>query len=297
MIMQWLHEKIKLLQCNIFMLSVALFVGTVGCAGANKIALKQIAKGDTATIDFTCRLDDGSILTTTQKDIAFDEDENLSYAFVGPLEYGPVIIPVGAEVKMPEQPIIHPLMAEIGYQLSQNIDGLYYDKTQRVDLTTDEILGLPEGDRLVRFSRTMRRNKIIQVTKEQFVAKAGKEAKIGDIVFPENIIKWKVLDVKGNLIDVQLIAKDGGTVIMPYGPALIRDKGDHYDLEIDNRVGDLVRLGSYIGRIIDQDERLFTVDLSHPFGGRALACDIMAKPSEEKIDQDLRSATETKKQE
>jgi FKBP-type peptidyl-prolyl cis-trans isomerase 2 len=52
-----------------------------------------------------------------------------------------------------------------------------------------------------------------------------------------------------------------------------------------------VRVGPYIGRISDINDRLFIVDFEHPLGGRELACEVAVHRANESIDQVMDSVS------
>lgn len=238
---------------------------------------KTIAPHDAVLLDYTCRLEDGAILATTRREVAFSENAHLSHAFVLLQEYGPAAVTVGTDLQPPPTPTIYPLMGEIAYRLSKQFEGLAYDETHHVSVTTEAIPNLSDMDRFIQFARTMRRPKQRSIPKAQFIANTGKEPEIGELLFPDQAVQWKVTGVKADNVELQYLAEDGGKMMLVYGEAVVRDRGDHYDLEIDARVGNLVRIGPYIGRISELDDRIFTVDFAHPFGGRELACEVTAR--------------------
>jgi|GEM_PF-958006 len=257
-----------------------------GCA-TTSTPMKSIASGDSVLLDYTCRLENGAIVATTRKAAAYDKDAQLSSAFVPLAAYGPAAVTVGSQRQPPAKPTIHPLTGEIAYRLSQQIEELTYGKTHHLTVTTEMISDLPKRERYLQFARTMRRPKQRSIPKAQFVANTGKEPEVGELLFPDRPIQWKVTDVQADSVALQYLAEDGQKVILPYGEAVIRDRSDHYDLEIDARVGNLVRIGPYIGRISELDDRIFMVDFEHPFGGRELACEVMARQADERTEQTM----------
>lgn len=262
----------------ILFLAAAMLLG--GCAALSPAPPPTIAEGDRALLDFTCRLEDGAILATTSKDAALAEDAHLSPAFVPLQAYAPVPVIVGAGRRLPAKPDIHPLIPEIAYRVSRQIAGLTYGEPHAMTVGAETIEGLSDMARYIQYARSMRRPKQREVPKEQFTANTGQEPAAGQVLFADSPMPWEVLAVDEETVTVRYRLKEGQTVMMPYGEAVVRDRGDHYDLEIDTRVGGLVRVGPYIGRICEIGERVFTVDFDHPFGGRELACEVMARPLE-----------------
>jgi FKBP-type peptidyl-prolyl cis-trans isomerase 2 len=90
---------------------------------------------------------------------------------------------------------------------------------------------------------------------------------------------------------VEYHLEEGQKLKMPYGEAVVHDQGDHYELEIEARPGGLVRVGPYLGRIVEITDRLFVVDFEHPFGGHELACECTATRVGESLDAAMDSAS------
>ncbi|BBO68364.1 hypothetical protein DSCA_22940 [Desulfosarcina alkanivorans] len=262
-------------------LMAALFAALLaGCATISPPP-PPIAGDDKVLLDYTCRLEDGAILATTSRADAFADGTQLSHAFMPTKAYAAIPITAGAERRLPAPPDILPLMPEIAYQVSHQLTGQTYEETHAMTVGAEAIEGLSDMARFIQFARTMQRPKQRSVPKEQFVANTGQEPSAGQVLFPDQVMQWQVIAVKEDTVEVRYLIEDGKKVMMHYGEAVVRDRGDHYDFEIDVRLGGLVRVGPYIGRISKIDDRLFTVDFDHPFGGRELACEVTAHPLEQ----------------
>jgi FKBP-type peptidyl-prolyl cis-trans isomerase 2 len=60
----------------------------------------------------------------------------------------------------------------------------------------------------------------------------------------------------------------------PFGPGRILEEEKDYKVDIDARKSGLTRMGGLIGRIVDVNDRVITVDYRYPFGGETLVCDV-----------------------
>lgn len=242
-----------------------------GCATTQQ---GVIGYGDTVTYDYTCRTDDGDIIVTSDKETAFSENARVSNAFVPLKAYIPVVVTVGAEIQPPPDQMPHPLIEEVSLRISKQLEGLGYSKTMNLQVAAEAIEGLPESERQLKFSKIMKRPKQRRVPKAQFIQSAGKEPELGEILFADAAVQWKIVAIDDDSVEIQYLAQDGMNVTLPLGDAVMRERVDHYDLVIDVRKDNLVRVGPYVGRISDVGEKLFTVDFSHPFGGRTLNCEV-----------------------
>ena len=270
-----------------YMMILCLFAA--GCSTASATGKNTVHSGDAVALDYTCRIEDGSILATTSKDDAYAKDAKLSNAIIVPKAFVPVDLVVGRELKHDSKPQVHPLSEEIIFRLADRLTGLTYDETQPVAIASEGIADLPESERYLHFARVMKRPKQRSISKEQFISNVGKEPVVGELLFADQPMPWKVVDVQADSVEIQYLLKDGQKLILPYGDTVVRDRDDHYELEIETRPGGLVRVGPYIGRIVDITDKLFFVDFENPFGGRELACDVTVHPQKESIDKAMDS--------
>jgi FKBP-type peptidyl-prolyl cis-trans isomerase 2 len=261
-----------------------------GCATAPQ-PMPTVTSGDAVLLDYTCRIEDGSILSTTRQADAHDENAQYSNAFVALNAYGPVAVTVDNAMQPPQKPIVHPLGDAIVSRLIPQLDGLTYGESHRLTVTSEAIADLPDMERYLQYARTMRRPKQRTIPRAQFVSNTGKEPVVGDVMFSDNPMQWRVTDVQNESVAVEYTIEDGRKIMLPYGEAVVHDRGDHYDLEIETRPGGLVRVGPYIGRIADITDRLFLVDFEHPFGGRELACEVTVKPADANLEQVMESVS------
>jgi FKBP-type peptidyl-prolyl cis-trans isomerase 2 len=263
-------------------LLLALAALTLICGCATTPHVKTIAAQETVSLDYTCRLENGDILATTLQSIADDGNQEKSTAFVPTKAFGPVTLEIISDRQPPPAGVIRPILTEIAFQLSSQLEGLTYGESHQVTIRSEMIPDLPEAERFIQFSRVMKRPKTRILTKAQYIRSAGKEPKIGDVAFTRGIRK-QVAEINEDQVVIEFMAEDGETVRTTFGEAVVRDQGDFYDLEIDARVGNLVRIGPYIGHISVVDERLFKVDYGHPFGGKPLDCQVTANPADPSV--------------
>lgn len=266
--------KIKIVPMNVRqckrLLAGAIFMAVLtGCATTQP---SVVGYGETVAFDFTCRTDDGAIVVTTQKETVFDKGANVSNAFVPLEKYTPALVTVGAEVPQLSNQMPHPLIDEVSNRIAMQLEGSLYSRTRHVRVAAEAINDLPEHERILQFARTMQRPKHKRIPKAQFIKNTGKEPELGEMLFTESAVQWKVTAIGDDSVEVQYMAQDGMTLTLPYGKAVVKEQRDHYDLEISAVEGNLVRIGPYVGRISEVGDRLFTVDFSHPFGGRTLDC-------------------------
>jgi FKBP-type peptidyl-prolyl cis-trans isomerase 2 len=62
----------------------------------------------------------------------------------------------------------------------------------------------------------------------------------------------------------------------PYGSAVISENEKEYIIDLTPVVGRVIRVGGFLGRIVDADGKMFTLDFGNPFGGEKIFCDVTA---------------------
>ena len=251
--------------------TLCMVVAAIACLPASSTA-RQVMPGDAVQLDYTCRLANGKILVTTRQDAVSTEGAALSHAFVAMKRYTPAVVVAGNQTKSETPADLQPLKKAAAMRLAEVLAGKTYGHSYTVSLSAEAIEGLSAQERSIEFARTMQRPKQRIIPVEQFIRLTGEEPKTGQRLFEDTDVQWQVANVGDDGVAVRYLVKDGQNVDTPYGKAVFRDRGEHYDLEIDAREGNLVRVGPYVGQIAGVGEKLFTVDFAHPFGGRRLEC-------------------------
>ncbi|BBO92849.1 hypothetical protein [Desulfosarcina ovata] len=260
-----------------------------GCT-TTSTSVKRINAGDAVLVDYTCRIENGDILASTQEQIVFEKEAQVSHAFVPMKSYGSIPLMVNREMKKTGKPITRGLQEEISYRLGKQLIGQAYDQILHLAVASEAIENLPKMERYLQIAKIIRRPKQRDMPKADFIKVAGKEPKVGEILFEDRSLQWRVMDVQKDSVTIRYLAEEGQRITLPsFGEAIVREKDDHYNLEIQGRPGSLIRVGPYIGRIVDITNKLFIIDFEHPFGGRELSCEVTVKKENDHAALDLES--------
>jgi len=254
---------------------------------------EPVSVGDAVAVDYVCRIAEGAILATTREAVIKDEAEQLSHAFVPFRAYQPEQFTIGAYRSPWQGPDLHPLREEIAFRLAGRLQGLRYGRRHHLALASAPIEGLPEQERTITFAVTYPLEKERTLPVQQFEQIVGKPPAVGEILFEDKPVQWEVIEALPDSVTVRFRVKQSHAVKMPEGPAVIRDQGEHFEVTVDARVGQLVRVGPYVGQVSAVEQGRFTADFSHPFGGRELACEVVvqrAPASERDVEQAVRQA-------
>jgi preprotein translocase subunit YajC len=116
---------------------------------------------------------------------------------------------------------------------------------------------------------------VVKVTKH-----LGHDPSIGEKAFTFEGVDGIIKSIKDEKAVIRLDVKEGSTVHTPFGEGTLRDRGDTYDVEIEAKIGHIVRSSSIVGRIVAVDPDSFTLDYGHTFGGEELTCDVKVEPGD-----------------
>ncbi len=274
-------------QCNLkkplqwfglLVLALALQATTV--AGDQK---QMIQIGDKCTVDYTCKLKDGSLLITTLQKVAKDPKVPKSDLFV-PLEaYVPVELMAGFDAVDADPGAGHLLLGRLDKMLSEAIVGREVGKPAELELTTGAVPLPDNADSEVRMKILRLRPIERSMTRDLFKRLSNDRAPVvGMEIQLESAARQgdtgglmgRVTAIEGDNVKIKTLAQPGDTIQTPYGPGKVERYRDDNLMEIRLQpvIGKVLRFGNMVGRITKTDDTAFTIDMSNPFGGETLQC-------------------------
>jgi FKBP-type peptidyl-prolyl cis-trans isomerase 2 len=248
-----------------FLAAVAL----AGCAGSPAV----VRPGDKAGVVFTCRLPNGDVAVSTGADAGKRDGSRLSAIYQERSKSDPVEILAGNRETRDAGALIS-FENEVLRQLSPAIIDMKNGEERIVVLQAEPITGLPLKETRLELPRNRTRAKSERFSRSRIRELAKKEPVAGMILTYDALMTSTITGVNGDDISVSNTPKQGDDLRLNFGTAKIADSGDQYKIVIDNTVGNLVRTGPYVGKVIDVNEKNIVMDFSNPFGGEALNCDI-----------------------
>jgi FKBP-type peptidyl-prolyl cis-trans isomerase 2 len=250
----------------------------MGCAGLN-IKENSVRSGDRVTLNFTCRLQNGSIAATTIGEIAGIPGDRRSSVFRERKAEGPLRIIAGGNEAVYGRPGHRGFEGEIVAKVAEVVVGMEVGETRQVTVTAER--AVPEKEEpIIQVARVRHRPKEVRMAPDAYRERAGKAAEVGQKYTLDPAIPGHVVRVDQNEVVVRFEPQAGAMVDTPFGKGTVRDAGSRWEIHIDARPGSLVRTGAMVGRIVGVDKRLITVDYGHPFGGEALRCDVTVEKIE-----------------
>jgi FKBP-type peptidyl-prolyl cis-trans isomerase 2 len=253
---------------------MALVMALSGCKKEGQ-DVAGISEGDRVRVHYTCRLKSGELVATSDEAVAEDGSTAKSPIFFAGPEYGPIALVAGPGDD-PEPGMAQSVSQALWEKLAEAIVGMNLGEKRTVDLTAEVSPELPDGERFLEMARVRWRKKEKTMSTRLYgkFQKEAEEPEVGQQVDLEPGFTGTVMSIAGDQVTLRVEAKPGTEVDTPFGKGEIRDKGGHYEIEIDAREGNWVRLGNLVGRISKVDGKLITTDFGHPFGGEVLACDV-----------------------
>ena len=151
----------------------------IRCPGAFAADADVVKPGDKVGIQFTCRFKNGEIASSTSTAVA-KNSEPKSSIFLPRSKDDPVAVTAEESSKI-RQP--HDFIAfedEIIAQLAHSIAGMPMNGSKTIELHADRITGLSPKDEFLQLARVRVRPKEMKMTRDEFKARTGKEAAVGE---------------------------------------------------------------------------------------------------------------------
>lgn len=262
---------------HIMVLAIAV-MALAGCATMEKV--KSVAAGDRVAVRFTCRLKNGEIAISTEKKVADDPALPKSALFMPRDQDGPLMI--YAEIAAQNKPddLYASFEDRVVKRIAGAVVGMVPGEERTVTITAQrEDAYLKPEEIFLKMSRVRHRPKEVTIASAEFASRMGKAPVVGEEVALEDGLPARVISVEGDMVALSIAALSGRQIRTPFGVGTIRETPDDVVVEIDARVGTLVRSGPLAGRISAFDDTTFTLDYGHPFGGEELACDVAVAPA------------------
>jgi FKBP-type peptidyl-prolyl cis-trans isomerase 2 len=236
---------------------------------------RQVQSGDTASVQYLCRLRSGEVAAATDNVAEIQRKSNL---YVRKDESGPISIEaVSATDAAQEQatPYVQRSMEkEISRQLALAIVGMKEGDTRTAEIKTEDVPEQEAPKYIARLTKVRTRPKEMKMPKGDYEYRTGQSPEVGQAYSYDPDFPGKVVSISDQEVTIRFSATPGAVIETPFGPGLIRDDGEDYKVDIEARKGALVRTGEMAGHITDVDDKGITVDFGNPFGGETLLCDV-----------------------
>ena len=265
-------------------MGLALFLISGGCAHlteVHSVPVKTIVSGEKVFLEYTCRLDDGTLAVTTDPATGASEEEKKASIFLPMREPGPVMVSAddGRIQSIDIQVSPADFEETVAAYLAKEVIGKQCGKWIRIEIQGELQKGITESERYLKVNRHQLNDRRRWVD----VGKAGEFLKktpaVGDKIpmsgFPGVFFRITKIEKDRALTEVEFV--EGVTTEHILGNMRMANVDlDKFDLVYDAEEGALVRSGSLVGRVIEVTEKEIILDYGKPFGGERLLCDVKA---------------------
>ncbi|MEW6219717.1 MAG: hypothetical protein AB1634_09335 [Thermodesulfobacteriota bacterium] len=250
-------------------LGIAGLILGLGAAGP----ASAIEAGSAVAVSFTCRMTDGTVAASTEPSWSQEGVKGLAPIFLKPAKPGPVTLTAGATVRLnPEAGFEEAVQAYLAAELPAAPLGQPWT-------VTIEDPPRSAGGQVIKLARVRKRPKEERMTADEYNRRTGKTPAVGASHTIDPAVPGTITAVgQDGQVTIVYTAAPGTPLTTPFGPAVIRDGGQTWEIVIDAQPGRLVRVGPLVGRITETAEETFTADFSQPLAGEALTCEVTAQP-------------------
>jgi len=263
----------------------ALLAGVTGCATA--VGDRIVAAGDRVGVRFTCRLPDGAIASSTEKTVADDPSLPKAPVFLASSGDEPMTLPSGTELEALRAKPLRAMEEELLSRLVDSVVGMRVGESRLMKFTANPAPAVAGETTSIEMARVRVRPRELRLTVEEYRKRKGAEPAVGESYTIDPAFLGRVTEISGDQVVISYAAPPDKTVRTPFGIGTVREKDEGYEVELDVRKGRLVRSGPLVGRITAVDDRHFTIDYSHPFGGEELRCDVRVVSVEPSVKKTL----------
>lgn len=235
---------------------------------------KSIQTGEIVLLEYTCRLNTGELVMTTDEELANNSSEERSVIFMPRKTYGTVEVVAGEELEKQKTNRSSPLEVAIDELLAKDVVGFTREDTYTLQIPAKLIPRHAEGNQVLPMARVRKRPKEMKFSTDYYKRRWKKEPHIHDEVAIDPAFPGMVTAINGNEVVVHFEADEGQIVETDLGQGIVHEHDDHYLIDIQAQLGHIVRTGPLVGRIVRVTDRMVTIDYSHPSGGESLCCEV-----------------------
>ena len=233
---------------------------------------EAIKTGDEVQVSLTCRLSNGDVVVTTDKSTAENASVKKSRIFFPLKEYRP--LPMKAGIIPEGDPVRWGFMDELNACVARTAPGMRVGETKAIVCNPELVPGRAGQERFLRMARFRNRAKELRVPRAEYSARVGEEPVKGKPFKGDPDFPGRIIEVTDKEVVISFSLPESQKAQTPFGTGTVRDVGNHFEIALPVREGDLARTGAHAGRISAVEENMFTIDYGYSFAGEALRCSV-----------------------
>jgi FKBP-type peptidyl-prolyl cis-trans isomerase 2 len=271
-------------------MGVVFFAGlAILCRPAT--ASEPAKPGDKVKMHFTCMLPNGKIAATSEAKVTEDGSLPKASIFVAREATEPLVVEAGDDCSSCGNPEERVFEEAIMASIAREVVGMRQGESQTLNLgaqlhrSVDPSKSM-SNEGVLQINRERIRPKRIVMTREEYRQNSGKEPEETQPYSPWRTaaIPCNVASVSEKEVIVQCRSENGARVATPFGEGIVSETDKGFRILIDAKVGHLIRSGGFVGRIVNVDDRMITIDYRHPFGGETLKCEVKIDSIEQRAE-------------
>ena len=254
----------------------AAYAAAVVLACTSNAALAQtVSRGEVVAINYTCSAPGEGVFETTVPAVAEDNAIKKTRIFKPGGNLSPAVVIAGGDKKDVALNEIEFLHEAIRARLAKAIVGKIKGGSHKIELKAETPKGLEPTQRYLYFSRVEKVPRSKSVDKKNVQDRLGKEPQVGDVMRTGDGQVYAKITAVGEDKVTRTLSNDGGFKMKSeYGEATSSGDDETVWFKFESEVGRLVRTGNLVGQVVEINEKNIIADFSHPFGGRALECNV-----------------------
>jgi FKBP-type peptidyl-prolyl cis-trans isomerase 2 len=237
------------------------------------LAGEPVRPHDAVKINYLCRLNNGELAAATIGESKLPPAEKRSPIFVPLQNDAPLSLVAGEGPEVAEMaPQQNEFEDEVAMQIADAVVGKQV--AQPFAMTVSAARARYRDNAVLKLARTRQRPREMRMALGEYEALSGSKAEVGQAFALDPDFPGKVVSVNAAEVLLRFAAPPNNLLATPFGTAVVRETETQYLVDIDTKVGALVRSGPMVGRIAAVDEQMFAVDYGHPLAGQDLECEV-----------------------
>ncbi|OPY77391.1 MAG: Thiol:disulfide interchange protein DsbD precursor [Syntrophorhabdus sp. PtaU1.Bin058] len=219
-----------------------------------------VKAGDPVKVNYTVRLEDGSLVYSTHAEVAQDPNQKRAAGYRAQATFQPEEIVAGRQALVPG--------------VGQSVVGMKTGEEKKITIPPGSAFGNIDRSKIKTYPVAKTLPKNLGMTAEQFVGQFGVLPVKGKEVQYAPFLKALVKDVTEHTVNLELIVNDGEQFKLDYGTVSTRIDKDEVIITMTPLIGAAFRVGEAAGKITGSNGETFTVDFNHPLAGKPIVLDI-----------------------
>ncbi|MHC1743865.1 MAG: thioredoxin fold domain-containing protein [Syntrophobacteraceae bacterium] len=216
--------------------------------------------GDLAMVNYTIKLEDGTLVRTTQPE-ATPEAASQKLGGLPASKPGAGIEILAGEPSDPPG-------------LGKAVLGMGPGEAKHFELSPDQAYGQPDPRLVVQLQRTKTLDRKVKLFPREYVDRFNRFPIRGQEVKLVPYFGARVLEIGEREVFLEFEPRDGELVQDDFGESLVRVNGDMITVTLTPRLGAFFELEGRKGTITSFDDNTFTVDCNDPLKGKSLLVDL-----------------------